>query len=267
MNTRATKILSAALLLGFGWMAPLLAADELYLCEANAFPGKLLVSRDGRSVEGLYRRPPAANPAYPHAVMKAAQITLDANGKIFFCSGLDKYVFHLMPGGHEIAVLETEGQVRDVAGSDEEQVVYYSVLDTPQSAAPLGDGVIYRRNLGEGRPHVIATIRQADIGGNWWGGFTVANGDVYLFTHEPNSRVFRWNGVGPQLIGTANGFSISGLARTNDDQFLFTTDTGKVYRTRDFSSFDAVLTTEVPLRDVAVRPVAGALRPLPPPGL
>jgi len=241
--------------------APLLAADELFLTETNAFPGKLVVCRDGRTIDGVHRRPVAADPAYPNAVMRASQVALDVDGKIYFCSGLDNYVMHYVPGGHEIAVLEAEGQIRDVACTEEPQVVYYSVLDTPQNGMPLGDGRIYRRHLGEGAPRLMTTVRQSDVGGNWWGAFTVLDGVIHLATFEPDSRIFKWTGDRPVPVATATHFQITGLARPNASEFLFTTDSGKVYRTRDFSTCEAVAATDIQLRDVAIRPFAGAVRP------
>jgi hypothetical protein len=231
-------------------------AQELFLTENAAVPGRLLLSTRGASPAQLHRRPPVANPAYPGASMTLNHVALDSEGQIFFCSGLDRYVMQLLDRRHEVPLLEIEDQVRDVACTEEPQTVYYSVVGTPQSGRPLPDGRIYRRNLGDGRPTLVAAVRQSDVARQWWGTFALQGGAVFIATEEPDSRVFKQTGATWTQVGVTRGFRIKSLAVSHAGKFLFTTGGGKVYETTDFVTVHPALTTELQLRDVALRPPA-----------
>lgn len=239
-------------------------AGEMFLSDGAAFPGTLSVSRSGSAPSVSFRRPHSADPAYPGAVMKLNQVAIDVESKVFFCSGLDKYVMQLLDGRNEVPLLEADEQVRDIACSNEALTVYYSTVGTPQGGMPVPDGKILRRNLGDGRPTVLAAVSQSDVDGNWWGVFTLSNGVPYLATTEQNSRIFKISDGRPVLVGTARDFRISGLHAMEDGSFLMTTGSGKVYKTADFNTFEPALVTSLQLRDVSVRPVAGFARPIRP---
>ena len=239
-------------------------AENFYLTEHGMQPGTLLQANDGTVARARHQRHTSANPAFPNAVMALSQVAVDVEGHVYFCSGLDRYVMQLLDGRNEVLVIEAEEQIRDVACNQDAQTFYYSVLATPQSGQPLPDGIIYRRYLGDARPTVVATVRQADIGGNWWGTFTAIDGVLYLATNEPDSRIFKNSGGVVTHIGTARGFRISGLSCTTAGTFHFTTNSGKVYRTtNDFSVIEPALVTDLQLRDVVTRPVTAprAARP------
>src|SRR5262245_52775044 len=141
-------------------------AEDLFLTDGAEMPGKLYLSSNGNPVAPIHARMGRPDPAYPHAIMKLQQVAVSPDNKIFFCSGLDGSLMHLLDGRHEIQSFEFDAQIRDLACTGEDATVYFSVVPTPQNGAPLADGVIYRRNFGEGRPTVVATVRQAEVGGN-----------------------------------------------------------------------------------------------------
>jgi len=236
-------------------------ADDLYLADGNAFPGQLWLSQGGVAERSIHRREAAPNPAFPRAVMKLGQVATGHDGGVFFASGLDGSVMHLLDARHEIQAFEVNGQVRDLACTGEGHTVYFSVVRTPQNGEPLADGKIYRRDLWNGQPTEIATVRQADVGGNWWGGFTIRGGVVYLATFEEQSRLFKLTSSGPQPVFPANTFKIQGLTTAPDGSFLFTTGADKVYRTSDFQDVSVALRGDRNFSDVSLRAAAEAPGP------
>lgn len=260
MRSRTVVSLSLGLLSVFA-LAKSSRADDFFLASGSDLPGKIFLSQGGSAERVRHARAGKADPAFPNAIMKVGQVAVGADSKIYFCSGLDGYVMHLLDGRHEIAVFEFDGQIRDLACTGEVDTVYFSVVPTPQNGEPLADGKIYRRNFGDGRPTVVATVRQADVGGNWWGTFTIKDGDIYIATLEADSRIFKVGGDAVAEIARANGFRIQGLTAGGDNAFLFVTGAGKVYRTVDFAAIEPVLTTARRLTDVNLAAFKESPRP------
>lgn len=238
--------------------------QSLWHVDGSVLPGIVWRSAPGASAQVLHYRLAIPDRAYPRAVMKAAQVAVDPEGKVFFCSGLDGYVIQLLDGRNEILpfpeVVGPAGsaQVRDVACSSEPHTVYYSVVATPQDGEPLADGVIYRRDLWEGAPSVFATVRQADVGGNWWGLFAVREGEVYLATTEPTSRMLKLEGGAARPLATLEGKRVSGLTAAPGGEFYVVWSEGgsrstAVHTTRDFQAFEPVEGSPHGASDVAVR--------------
>jgi hypothetical protein len=247
-------LLAVALIVG----AVPLRADDLWLAAAGQYPGTVWRAGGGVGEQLVYQRLDRADRAYANGIMKLAQVAVDVEGKLYYCSGLDGYVMHLMDGRNEIAALpEIDGQVRDVACSHEPHTIYYSVVPTPQNNAPLADGVIYRRDFWEGAPSVVATVRQNDIGGNWWGTFTIHDGVVYLATTESDSRVLSLSGGVYNPLATLSGRRVSGLSAAGGGRFYLTTGDGNVEQTADFVTFEPVHRASRGIGDVAVRATTG----------
>lgn len=235
--------------------------EQYFLAEQGAFPGKLSVSDDGAAPRVVHRREPRPDRAFPSAVMKLQHLAVGPDAKIYYCSGLDGSLMHLLDGRHEIQSFEFSGQIRDLATTGEEHTVYFSVVPTPQNGEPLADGKIYRRDFWDGAPTAVATVQQSDVGGNWWGTFTIREGIVYVATLESPSRLFQLTGDGPQRVLAANNYRIESLTSDADGKFLFTTGDGQVLRTSDFVTVEAVVRTDRRLSDVAVRPATAPPRP------
>lgn len=231
--------------------AQLASAEELFLADQAVFPGRLWQTDGGREWMA-HQRSGRPDPAYPNAVMKLGQVAVSSDRKVYYVSGLDGSLMHLLDGRNEIQAFEFPGQIRDVACTGEEHTVYFSVVPTPQSGEPLADGRIYRRDLWEGRPTEIAVIRQADVGGNWWGTFTIRDGVIYLATTEARSRLFQWTSGAPEPVFADNTLKITGLATTPSGEFLATTGERKVYRTTDFVNLDAAWQSARRVTDVAL---------------
>jgi hypothetical protein len=230
-------------------------AETLFLADGKTFPGRLWASEAGGSERLAFQREATANPAYPEAVMKLGHVAVGPDHKIYYCSGLDGYVLHLLDGRHEVLSFEFPGQIRDVACTDEEHVVYFSVVPTPQNGEPLADGKIYRRDVWQGQPTEVATVRQSDIGGGWWGTFAVKDRELYIATLEDSSRVFKLTSSAPELVATVNGHKIAGITSTAQG-WLLAKGTGRIYRTADFAAIEDAFLAVKPISDVAVGPAA-----------
>lgn len=231
---------------------PAARAAEYWLADQQAFPGAIWHAGDNRPEALQHRRAAKADAAFPRAIMKVGQVAAAPDDGFFFCSGLDGYVLGLLDGQFEVLTFDVDGQVRDVACGGEDHVVYFSVVETPQETAPLADGKIYRRDLWEGQATEVATVRQVDVGGNWWGTFCVREGVIYLATTEPTSRLFRLTSAAPEPIYPSNTRRILGFD-ADSEGFVIADGTGEIVRTADFTTFQPVLTSAVKASDVAIR--------------
>jgi hypothetical protein len=230
------------------------AASDLLLVDGKVFPGQLWESREGQPERILFREQATPNRAYPNAVMKIGHVTTGPDGKIYFASGLDGYVLHLLDRKNEVVSFEYPGQVRDLDATQEEHTVYFSVVATPQNGAALADGKIYRRDLWAGQPSETFTVAQAQVGGNWWGTFAMQNGNTYIATLDNPSRIFRLSTSGPERVFAGNRYPIQGLTAAADGSFYFTDGTPAVYRTTDFDTVETVFRGSRPFGDAAIEP-------------
>ncbi|MFO1065150.1 MAG: hypothetical protein U0892_14900 [Pirellulales bacterium] len=228
-------------------------ADDLWIASGEEYRGRLRISEGGTNPRVIYTRATIPNPAFPNAVTRVAQIAEGPKGEVFFCSGLDSSVMQLLDGKHEIQLFEHNGQVRDLACSNEPHTIYFSVVNTPQNSEPLLDGKIFRRDLWQGEATEIASIKQSDVGGNWWGTFTIREGAVYLTTLDKPSKIFKLSGGKLQPVFTSNPHSITGLSVAGGGEFLFADGSGHVRMTTDFNIVTDVLSTDLKLTDVNSR--------------
>jgi len=228
------------------------AATEVWLADQNEFPGKIWhVTTDGHA-ELQHRRNPTADRAFPNAIMKVGGIAAARDGSFYFCSGLDGSVLALLDARHEVLSFDFPGQVRDISTGGEDHTVYFSVVPTPQDGEPLADGKIFRRDIWQGAPVEVASVRQSDLGGNWWGTFTVRDGVIFLATTEPRSRLFRLTSGRPEPVFTGNSLAITGL-EAGRGQFFVAEGSGQIQQTTDFTSFTPVASGGYHASDVTVR--------------
>lgn len=247
------------LLMAFG-LGTVAIGEELLVTDYRTFPGELWQSNTAGSETRLIRREATANPAYPRAIMKLGQVTADPDGQIYYCSGLDGSVIALLDRKNEVLSFEFPGQIRDLDSGNEPHTVYFSVVPTPQNNEALADGKIYRRDIWAGQPVEVATIRQADVGNNWWGTFTIVDGTPYIATLDNPSRIYKVTSAGPEPVFTTNRAKIVGLAAAPDGKFLYTDGTNKVYRTADFNTVETAYDSARPVSDVAIDPTTASVR-------
>jgi hypothetical protein len=236
---------------------------EYWLADRASFPGGVWHVNTAGRADLSHRRQATADPAYPRAIMKISQVAAAPDGAFYFVSGLDGCVIGLIDNGqHEVLAFEVEGQIRDIACGGEEHVVYYSVVPTPQNGEPLADGKIYRRDLWQGEPAEVATIHQADVGGNWWGTFCVRDGVITIATTDftptkvgqalTPSRLFQLTSGTPEPIESPNTRRILGI-EADENGYLIADGTQSIVRTVDFTSFTPALFSPVRASDVTAR--------------
>jgi hypothetical protein len=241
-------------LVAWSVFATFASAENLLLSDIREFPGKLWRTTGNAPETLIFRLPATPNPAYPRAAMKIARIAADRKGRIYFATGLDGYVFRLLDDAHEVVSFEFPGQIRDIDCGHEPHAIYFSVVPTPQNNEPLADVKIYRRDFWDGQPSEEATVRQSQVGGNWWGTFTVQEGLVYLATLDNPSRLFKLTTSGPEKVFGNNRFQIQGMSSTVDGKFVFVDGTNKVYRTSDFENVETLFDGKRNFTGVAVEP-------------
>lgn len=248
--------------LAIGNLTNFASSQQAFLADGRIEPATLWQT-DGSAEElVLYRRNPKPEPAFPGAEKKLAQIAVGSDNKIYFCSGLDGWVIHLLDRRNEVAAFDkVEGQIRDLACTGEEHTVYYSTVETPKDTEQLADGKIFRRDIHEGKATLIATIRQKDVGGNWWGTFTIHDGMIYLVTTEPNSRILIWKKGTVTPVAEVKGQRIEGITIAPDTSFQFVSGSNRVFCTSDFKDITTSDTSLKRLTDVAFPASKSAPRP------
>lgn len=228
-----------------------LRGEELYLASSHSWPGAIWKSEHGLPERGVFDRPTTPLVSAPGSVPRIANLAITADGKQYYCSGLDGYILH-NNGGHDVVICKFDGQIRDVAIGRESHTIYFSVVPTPQTGEPLADGSIYKHDWYTGGPVEVARVSQKQVGENWWGAFTVHDSAFYLATLEDSSRLFRLDGNDAIPVHRNTGVRITGLAMNEDGEIYFATGATQVFRTRDFSRVDTALSTRRRVTDVAL---------------
>lgn len=223
--------------------------QDLYLTDATHFPGALWLSREGRAERVAHRRDVQPLSSAPGMIPRLAQVCVLPGGKQFFCSGLDGYVFHNL-NGHEVVSGDHKMQVRDLAPGENDHTYYFSTVATPQNNERLADGRIYRHDVWEGGPRLVATVKQDLVGNDWWGAFAVKGEDYYIATLRSPVRVYRLQGAEAELKWESTEHRITGMT-FDGDHLLFASGGKEIYRLRDFHDLDVVLRTERNMSDVA----------------
>lgn len=225
-------------------------AQEFLLADGNSWPGKILQVR-GFTPTGLWQRNASAS---DHHVPRLQSLAALDDGRLVFCSGLDRAVMAL-DSGREIELHFGGGLVRQVRAGGRSEV-YWSGLETPQGTNPLPDGFIYRQSLLTGQAETVCTFSQSLVDRDWWGAFDVHQGQIYVMTlHQPSKLYVLENSI-PRLLAT---LPISATAfRVGEHRSLQASDgQGKLYRFSDYqdpSRHEIMLDLASPFVDFLVRP-------------
>lgn len=154
----------------------LATADEFLLADAKSWPGTLQLSRDGQLQTLLVRGAGHAIETYP----RVHSVTRLRDGRVVFCSGLDRALMLWTPGGEQ--VLKHGGYLARKVRTGSDGLLYWSGLETPQDQNPLPDGFIYSWNPATDETRTVLTFSQGDVGHDWWGDFDVVDGRVIVGT-------------------------------------------------------------------------------------
>lgn len=224
--------------------------QDLYLADAAHFPGVLWLSREGRPERVVHRRDVKPLASAPGMIPRLAQVCVLPGGKQFFCSGLDGYVFHNL-NGHEVVSGDHKQQVRDLAPGDDDHTYYFSVVSTPQNGEPLAEGRIYRHDLYDGGPRLVATVKQEIVGNDWWGTFARKGEDFYVVTLRSPVRIYRLNGADAELKWESAERRVTALTFDGDGQPVIASGGTDIIRLRDFTDAQVLLRAERNMTEVA----------------
>lgn len=220
-------------------------AEDFYLADGAAWPGRLLVAYD-REVHTVLVRPRALPDS---DVPRVQSVTLLPGGRLVFASGLDRSVYVQSTGGEQ-RLNYGGGLVRQVR-TDFDGTLYWSGLETPLDGNPLPDGFIYSKDLTTGETRTVLTFSQSDVGRDWWGAFDVRSGRIFVGTLRGRTTIYD---VSASPVERVCSLPIAATAfRFAADGSLYAADgRGKLYRFADPAdpeSSQVVLRTAAPFVD------------------
>lgn len=165
---------------------------------------------------------------FPAGMPRIGSIAINSRSIAYVNSGLDGDIYKT-DGLTATRVYSHRGQVRQLAFGSSDDVLFFSVVETPQAPNPLADGQIYAVNLVTGRVEPRFTIAQSTVDGTWWGTFTVDRDRVYIGTFS--GGIYELRGGVPALVYRNTGDQIYGLT-AEVNSFFYTTGGADVYRLR-----------------------------------
>lgn len=180
MRKQSTVLFAAAVLA----LAPWARAEEFLLADGQSWPGRLLHADHG-ALATLHAR------GAVHAVEtvpRLQSLTRLRDGRVVFCSGLDRTLMLLAPGGEQ--VFQHGGYLARKVRTGSDGLLYWSGLETPQDGNPLPDGFIYSWDPSTNQQRTVLTFSQADVGHDWWGDFDVHDGRVIVGTLRGQTALY-----------------------------------------------------------------------------
>jgi hypothetical protein len=131
------------------------------------------------------------------------------------------------------------GQVRQLAFGRSDDILFFSVVPTPQGNSALPDGQLYALNLSTGQAVLRHTIAQSTVDGAWWGALTVDPEDrILLGTFS--GGIYEMRSGRPALAYREVGNKIYGLTMELNALF-YTTGGSQVYKLRNFRDRQLIL--------------------------
>ncbi len=185
----------------------------------------------------------------------------DSDGRIIFCSGLDRSVWELY-AGRERELHFGGGLVRQVR-VDTNGDIFWSGLETPIDNNPLPDGFLYRMRHGTNNVETLLTFSQDLVGRDWWGAFDVRQGEVFVATRSLPTRIYRLVNSIPELVVTLPT-ELASFRIIDGQQFLVSNGNDRLLRFRDIASpqtSELVVQTPGRFVDFTVRAINGKSRP------
>jgi len=223
------------------------SADDFLVADGKAWPGKLLVLRGNRTETYLDRT--AALPE--GAITRVQSVTALPNGRIVFCSGLDRYLMEAQPAGER--VFQHGGYLARQVRADRNGQVYWSGLETPRDGAPLPDGFIYTWDSTRNETRTVLTFSQGDVGRDWWGAFDVRDGRIYVATLRDKSRIYEIVNSVPRRVAELP-FSVTAIRFDQDGSLCACDGQGGLYRFPDLTDpahYTEVARSRTPFVDFA----------------
>ncbi len=206
-------------------------ADDFLLADGKAWPGRLLQTRGSA---------PDLTPVFERnlqqdqgTIPKIRSITKLQDGRVVFCSGLDRRILELVPNGER--VLHHGGYIARQVRTDSNGDLYWSGLETPIDGNPLPDGFIYKFDVITGQFQTLMTFSQNDLQKDWWGAFDVRQGRIYVATLKQPSSIYEIIDSIPRKIATLP-ISVTAFRFDQDKSLLVADGHGKLVRFPDLST-------------------------------
>lgn len=174
-------------------------------------------------------RPSPHQIRFPAGAPRIGSIAINGRSVAFVNSGLDGDIYKT-DGVSATRVYTHSGPVRQLAFGSSDDILFFSVVETPQAPNPPADGQIYALDLPTGRAELRFTIRQSTVDGAWRGTFTVNGTRVYVGTFNGGIYELR-SAAAPGLAYRNAGDQVHGLT-AEASPFLYTTGGAEVYRVR-----------------------------------
>lgn len=205
------------------------ASQEVLIADGNAWPGRIL-SQNRSSTSVFWER---SVPGSDRWVPKVQSLAQTPDGRIIFCSGLDRSVWELY-AGRERELHFGGGLVRQVR-VDTNGDIFWSGLETPIDNNPLPDGFLYRMRHGTNNVETLLTFSQDLVGRDWWGAFDVRQGEVFVATRSLPTRIYRLVNSIPELVVTLPT-ELASFRIIDGQQFLVSNGNDRLLRFRDIAS-------------------------------
>lgn len=210
------------LLVGILPLAPRAQAQSMVATDQSVAPGQLHEVQNGRLANLFTRWTNFEGTAVQNRI---GSIAIENGQHYFYCSGLDGCVFEYN-GKDEITLVDVGQQVRHVAFDRSQNLLYYSMVETPQDGQALADGVVCAMDLNTRRTIKTFRIAQANLKGEFFGAIAANNGLLYMAT---DSTVYSYNnGTWGEVI-RSRGEVIRGIASSPWGQLYFVDGTKGVY--------------------------------------
>jgi hypothetical protein len=250
---RSQWVLGLVVAISCGALAPV-QAEQFLLADGVGWPGEVLQTTGASAPQLLYRRNISVS---DEVIPRLRSITQLRDGRIVFCSGLDRSVI-LFDRGAEQRLHFGGGLVRQVR-TDSNGVLYWSTVETPLDTNPLPDGFIYSWSPTTRQTTVVQTFSQGDVGHAWWGAFDVRGGRIWVASQSDPTTLFD---VSHSPVERVAVLPVSAVAfrRVGENGLLVCDGAGKLYQFADLrqpSRHEVVLDAGRPFVDftpVAVAP-------------
>jgi hypothetical protein len=169
---------------------------DLLLADGQSWPGRLLL-RQGDQTRVLLTR---SEPVDDQTVPRVRSVAVLDDGRIVFCSGLDRRLMELTESGERELI--QGGYIARQLRTSHDGKLYWSGLETPPDGAPLPDGFLYSWDPRSGEQRTVLTFSQGDVGHDWWGAFDFLDERIIVGTLNYPTRLYDLSVSPPVLVAT-----------------------------------------------------------------
>ena len=233
-------------------------APDLLLADNHRSPGAIIEITRGGERDRFAVNPAALPKEAREAIPKVGSVAISPSNEVFFCSGLDGFVWKL-ERGRQVAVHQHGPTVRDLAFGAHRDMLFFTVVRTPQNDEQLADGEIFRKNIRTGEIGRVGVVRQEDVGGNWWGSIAIHRGQLYVSTMGRTSRILRQRSTGWEMLLGTSEVELQGIDFESNGDLYLVAGSGKVFRSTNLRDLEtAAESHDARFSDIALEPEPAA---------